>query len=689
MSFSIDEKLNAKDEWLKLVRKHRRKLSGLPRVGFNPNAGNVEHNIEMINKMISPTEMVSTNPVSGPFGGDVSASTGGGMAESLHEDVSENKLKQAVGILYDMDSFILEVTDNMTWLSMGVPDGEFEEASREDAEINWEDHEWLITVDDESTPAKEFYEFTDLFTRLTRNPDMYDPTRRSEILSEAADIMMLLESYDKLGNPERCPECDALLNDSGECPRCVHGEEFLTEGILDKIQSLFNRNSDAVKVNQDALKKREIELQNYIKNLSTLIAPSYKDTRYTFYRNGEWVDYDTWTAEAPANQFMDNVKNITRIEPDSAAGKVLEAAINVVVRDNDGYVIRRGLENTKFAYNPADPRMLRIPAEYRADQLIGIELKTPVKEPINSSPSAEEEEVAEQTNTPEQIVKAEQTVDTKLPTWLKPETIKAATTLLAKRKDPTVIFYTGDGKAIEGRAINMDNVANVYTDKKLKKPFIDVLKEIKDSMVKRKAAVAKSAALFGESLDDDIQIIECDEMTDLDEGLTTAELRDVLELAKAIGIETVEGMEKFSKQEVEPGESILDALKRYRDDLGDDFELIESSPAPLCEDFVTKDMLFARIANNEMRAGIEAVLNSAAANLDVPEEELVIFEDKNLDYDPVYYADGSKQITRTMYKFDIAFTHVIEARVAGTILLIFKSKDDADAYIQTVSCENI
>jgi hypothetical protein len=44
----------------------------------NPDAGNVEHNIEMFNKMNSPVDGPSNNPVSGPFGGDV-------CAESLDE----------------------------------------------------------------------------------------------------------------------------------------------------------------------------------------------------------------------------------------------------------------------------------------------------------------------------------------------------------------------------------------------------------------------------------------------------------------------------------------------------------------------------------------------------------------------------------------------------------------------------
>ena len=81
--YKLDEAIDAADAWLELVRKQRKRLKGLPRVGFNPCGGNVEHNIEMFNKMNSPVSGVSNNPVSGPFGGDVSAPASSGMAEDL------------------------------------------------------------------------------------------------------------------------------------------------------------------------------------------------------------------------------------------------------------------------------------------------------------------------------------------------------------------------------------------------------------------------------------------------------------------------------------------------------------------------------------------------------------------------------------------------------------------------------
>ena len=80
--------MNAKDAWLKQVKYHKKRLKGLPRVGFNPNAGNVEHNIKMFNKMNSVGDL-SNNPISGPFGGDVSAPAGDGAATSMGESYTQ------------------------------------------------------------------------------------------------------------------------------------------------------------------------------------------------------------------------------------------------------------------------------------------------------------------------------------------------------------------------------------------------------------------------------------------------------------------------------------------------------------------------------------------------------------------------------------------------------------------------
>ena len=59
-----------KNELKDRAKKHAKKQRGI--TTLNPDAGNVEYNIGMFNKMGGAVEGPSNNPVSGPFGGDVS-----------------------------------------------------------------------------------------------------------------------------------------------------------------------------------------------------------------------------------------------------------------------------------------------------------------------------------------------------------------------------------------------------------------------------------------------------------------------------------------------------------------------------------------------------------------------------------------------------------------------------------------
>lgn len=72
-------KLEESNELELRAKNHRKKQRGLsPFCSLNTNAGNVEHNVAMFNMMNSPVDSASTNPVSGPFGGESS-----GMCEDV------------------------------------------------------------------------------------------------------------------------------------------------------------------------------------------------------------------------------------------------------------------------------------------------------------------------------------------------------------------------------------------------------------------------------------------------------------------------------------------------------------------------------------------------------------------------------------------------------------------------------
>ena len=56
---------DARNDWLKLVKQHKKKQKGLPALStLNTDAGNVEHNVEMFNHM-QPSECVPVSPISG------------------------------------------------------------------------------------------------------------------------------------------------------------------------------------------------------------------------------------------------------------------------------------------------------------------------------------------------------------------------------------------------------------------------------------------------------------------------------------------------------------------------------------------------------------------------------------------------------------------------------------------------
>ena len=94
----------------------------------------------------------------------------------------------AVKLLYMMDKFVMDVYDNEYWLMDGVPDGEFEETTADEAQQNYKDHEWLITDFDGEFDPHELENFTKSFRLATDNKD-YDEEQRNEIATAAEELV--------------------------------------------------------------------------------------------------------------------------------------------------------------------------------------------------------------------------------------------------------------------------------------------------------------------------------------------------------------------------------------------------------------------------------------------------------------------------------------------------------------------
>lgn len=98
-------KEDAKHDWLKVVKHHKKRQKGLPALStLNTNAGNVEHNINMFNHM-QPSSHVTVNAING------STSTDSGMCESF-DNLSEIKQQINDGwIVLEYDDISVEVDD--------------------------------------------------------------------------------------------------------------------------------------------------------------------------------------------------------------------------------------------------------------------------------------------------------------------------------------------------------------------------------------------------------------------------------------------------------------------------------------------------------------------------------------------------------------------------------------------------
>ena len=176
--------MNAKDAWMKQVKHNRKRLKGLPRVGFNPNAGNVEHNISMFNTMNSPTGGPSTNPC-------------GPMGEALIEGMSREQMIAQLRELKCNYNFNdrQRFPDNVLW---GILQDRLNKAQTK--KINTKSKE----VSQEETPEED----------------------------EPMEI-------------KHCNRCGKQLTDFGQCPVCDLGdEEERTSHMLYLDENVFGRRVD-------------------------------------------------------------------------------------------------------------------------------------------------------------------------------------------------------------------------------------------------------------------------------------------------------------------------------------------------------------------------------------------------------------------------------------------------------------
>lgn len=523
-----------------------------------------------------------------------------------------------------------------------------------------------------------------------------------------------------------CPQCGHQLTDFGECPVCDLGDEEertthmlyldesifenveksleegkLVEGPLDGIKKVWNKVSN--KANRDIeygaqqADTKEISLAKKLaNNLNKILASSYnsKDKKYLI--SGKWLNYDEFIKgtldSSTTSSFAKEGEKILAINPDDPRSLKLKALLNAVVVDAKGNIIRKGLEVIKpgqLVYRKDRADLLEIKDGYRAEDIIGISYVAN-NDTNSTKPNLEANlEATTQDSDSAKTDKEESnnaSEDIKTPDWITNESIKAAITLLAKRKGGSADYYDKDGNLIDYRKISTENVNDIFTDKEATKPFVNALEEVKKGLAKRKAAAIKSAALFGESYDDSMRYDDINEV-DLDEGLTKKDMSELLNLSKQLGIETVGDLDNFSKREIKDGEDLLTAMKRYKGEIDGDIEPLEEvfSEDVINEEFTNYEAIKAHFEadkiNYGQREAFDIMLNKACRSLNIDPDIALIYEDRDREFDPLYFDGELKELQYNTLKIKVFDLDVARIEFKGTIYIIFKSQADASSYM--------
>lgn len=618
-------------------------------------------------------------------------------AEPLTEAVdAEDKMQTAVGILYDMDNFVLSVYDNDYWLTYGVPDGEFDEDDRDLAEANYEEHQWLIEDDDGNFDTEAFRDLYDAFETATDDSD-YDQNERARIIHEAEVILNMNESVDDMD--KRCENCNTLLNDMGKCPKCDEGEEDLDEATLNEAPDI-DRHLDKLdtRESKDIIKKA--------KAVNKLIKNSLKKGNRYYYKGDiiELPEYSQKVREV-ADILMDGSKLLKLDTSDPNYDKVRDI-IDTVVIDKDGWIIKRGLEYIKpgkISYRADRLDKLEIKNGFKAEDILGKQslaksstdaidtdsnvAENPKKDDASENPKKDDtSDIPEDPHTPPEKNSDNNTVE------------KSDTSKESFQKALATIQSAGlKLVGLQGGApvtLNNDQIKNLHPGLDMNKIWVSIDGKNRGKSVAEIIADLKKNNLI-ESIDiidtyyDDMEIEEeydYDNLT-MDEGMSSKEWNSLLSIANDIGLETIKDLDTFSKHEVDTDETLLDAMKRYKGEVEGDIEPLEEvfSEDVINEEFTDYATIRAQFEADKMNYGqreaFDTMLNKACRSLNIDLDFALIYEDRDREVDPIYFADESKELQYNVLKLKVFDLEVVRIEFKGLIYIVFRSQADADIYM--------
>lgn len=594
------------------------------------------------------------------------------VTETLNEAVDPtDKMRTAVGILFDMDNFTLSVRDNGYWLSMGVPDGEFSENDRDLAEASYQEHIWMIEDDDGNFDAEAFRDLFDAFETATDDGD-YDQNERARIIHEAEIILNMNESVSDMD--KRCEKCNTLLNDMGKCPRCDEGEEDLDEAVLNEKDTRTPDEKAMAKAN-----KRDDKFNNSLKKKAANIVakvdisdPRSKTSKFLI------VDVTTGIVKEDLTQseFLTKYKDNENIR------------WNAVVVDKDGNVMRRALQVFKPGQLKARSfakDLLKPDYKYTFEGINNIDLPKPISADASaSSDKAKDTKKTKRARSKPSMkpAKSEDSALTKDSEISAPASKADHDTFAdfvksVKMLKPVISVIDGDDlKPVDIADVNKDNLGKYMIKVQNKDFFLD----------KFIAAAKKNGLLENIDLDKVAESIQSEEL--LEEGLNYKDLKELTTLAQQIGLSTVKDLNNFIDHELGDNESVLDALKRYKHDLDtDDLEELDEvfSENTIEEEFSTYNDIRNDFEKDQINYGqreaFEEMMIKAAKSLHSDPELVLIYKDSDREFDPIYFADESKELQYNVLKVKVFDLEVVRIEFKGNIYIVFRSKADADIYM--------
>lgn len=643
----------------KKVQEAKKKKHGIDSVNYN--AGNVEHNLKMFNMMNNSTEAVDTNPVSGPFGAGLSEDINT-FENKGNNNMLDNELRDYVLELvlaeYETGHVLVDDFDSFrSFKRLAADDGYRATKSMFD----------FYTECRDLGPSGFYEEYKD---ELDFSDEFIAEYGSTEEITDEEEYVE--ESLTEMSNMEK------LRNMYPELNECGTGE-IITEDTLNEGPKQWWNNMKkkrAAKTDPQAAQEladtaRGDRADKYIKALGGLIAPTFSDkyADHRFMIDGEMYDQDGYRAQVKAANISNLLKSgkILQSDPNSEDMQMLRKAIDTVVIDPKGKIIRRGLEDLSskpLTYIMGRTDLTDIPNSKSSKAIFDL-IQGPVKQSdANASPAAETPTANE-----EPSVTNEPTTDatSKVDNWVNSNSVKAAVNILAKRKkNPVAIYYTSDGTAISGKDVTAENAGEIFVDKSLKTPFMKVMETIKDGMKQRKESAIKRAAIFGESYDDSLEYDDMEMNEDIDD--------DVVELYNE------------DCQEDNP-------IVEYVDNDGDDYDVVldKEEVASDCDlTTITYTDLVSNISDHtseDMAEYMISEINAVAEAYGIAPEALVIVTDDTDDLNPdALGIECLEQTSRFVCKYRCG-DNVFYADTRSPAYLYFKSIDQAEDYCTT--CGNI